>query len=164
MAVLRDYHAALGELVFAYEGTLEHFAGDGLMVFFNDPPPCPDAPERAVRMALDMRDRVDELAAGGAGRATAWASASASPRATRRWAGSGSRDAGTTPRSGPSPTSRRGSVPRPRPRQILVSPRVLAGLDERFETRSLGPVELRGISRPVEVHEVIGTVDREDDP
>ena len=62
MSVLRDYHAALGELVFAYEGTLEHFAGDGLMVFFNDPPPCPDAPERAVRMALEMRDRVDELA------------------------------------------------------------------------------------------------------
>ena len=62
MAVLRDYHAALGALVFAYEGTLEHFAGDGLMVFFNDPPPCPDAPARAVRMALDMRAHVDDLA------------------------------------------------------------------------------------------------------
>ena len=62
MDVLGAYHAALGELVFRYEGTLEHFAGDGLMVFFNDPPPCADAPERAVRMALEMRDRVDELA------------------------------------------------------------------------------------------------------
>ena len=44
-----------------YEGTLEHFAGDGLLVFFNDPVPCPDAPDRAVRMAVDMRARVAEL-------------------------------------------------------------------------------------------------------
>ena len=42
MAVLRDYHAALGDLIFRFEGTLEHFAGDGLMIFFNDPLPCPD--------------------------------------------------------------------------------------------------------------------------
>ena len=47
-----------------YEGTLEHFAGDGLLVFFNDPVPCPDAPDRAVRMAVDMRARVAELAEG----------------------------------------------------------------------------------------------------
>ena len=64
MAVLRAYHEALGELVFTYEGTLEHFAGDGLLVFFNDPIPCPDAPERAVRMAVAMRSRVAELAEG----------------------------------------------------------------------------------------------------
>ena len=64
MAVLRDYHDALGGCV-PYEGTLEHFAGDGLMVFFNDPLPCPDAPERAVRMAVEMRDRVAALADGG---------------------------------------------------------------------------------------------------
>ena len=64
MEVLAEYHLALGELVFAYEGTLEHFAGDGLLVFFNDPVPCPDAPDRAVRMAVDMRARVAELAQG----------------------------------------------------------------------------------------------------
>ena len=51
-----------------------------------------------------------------------------------------------------------------RPGQILISPRVLAGLDDRFETRPLGPLELRGISRPVDVHEVIGTVDPEGNP
>ena len=62
MAVLRDYHAALGDLVHRFEGTLERFTGDGLMVFFNDPLPCPDAPERAVRMAVAMRNRLDELA------------------------------------------------------------------------------------------------------
>ena len=62
MGVLREYHAAMGVLIFQYEGTLERFAGDGLMVFFNDPLPCPDPAERAVRMAVAMRDRVGELA------------------------------------------------------------------------------------------------------
>jgi adenylate cyclase len=64
MGVLREYHAALGELIFRFEGTLERFAGDGLMVFFNDPLPCPDPVERAVRMAVAMRTRVAELAQG----------------------------------------------------------------------------------------------------
>ena len=64
MAVLGEYHAALGDLVHRFEGTLERFTGDGLMVIFNDPLACPDAPERAVRMALAMRARVAELAEG----------------------------------------------------------------------------------------------------
>jgi class 3 adenylate cyclase len=62
MGVLREYHAALGSLIFEYEGTLERFTGDGVMVFFNDPVPIPDAAERAVRMAVAMRERVGELA------------------------------------------------------------------------------------------------------
>ena len=62
MAVLGEYHAALGDLVHRFDGTLERFTGDGLMVFFNDPLPCPDGPRRAVRMALAMRDRVARLA------------------------------------------------------------------------------------------------------
>jgi len=61
IGVLREYHAALGDLVFRFEGTLERFTGDGLMVFFNDPLPCDDAPLRAVRMAVTMRARVKEL-------------------------------------------------------------------------------------------------------
>jgi adenylate cyclase len=61
MAVLAAYHAALGKLVLTYEGTLERFLGDGLVVLFNDPMPCPDHPERAVRMALEMQARVSEL-------------------------------------------------------------------------------------------------------
>jgi adenylate cyclase len=61
MRVLREYHSALGELIFRFEGTLERFTGDGLMVFFNDPVPCSDPAVRAVRMAMAMRLRVAEL-------------------------------------------------------------------------------------------------------
>ncbi len=63
MDVLREYHEAMGTLIFRFEGTLERFAGDGLMVFFNDPLPCPDPAARAVRMAVAMRECVDELCA-----------------------------------------------------------------------------------------------------
>ena len=64
MWVLREYHAALGELIFRYEGTLERFTGDGLMVFFNDPIPLDKPAQRAVEMALTMRDRVAGLVEG----------------------------------------------------------------------------------------------------
>ncbi len=62
MGVLQEYHQALGDLIFRFEGTLERFAGDGLMVFFNDPVRCDDGPLRAIRMALAMRTRVRGLA------------------------------------------------------------------------------------------------------
>ena len=163
MAVLREYHAALGALVFAYEGTLEHFAGDGLMVFFNDPPPCADAPVRAVRMALDMRDRVEALTTSwrrqghdlgfGVGIAQGYATLGR-VGFEGRWDYAA---IGTVTNVAARLCSAAAA------RQILISPRVRAGLDERFETRPLGPLELRGISRPVEVHEVIGIVDPEGD-
>lgn len=56
MAMLRSFHAAMGALVFAHEGTLERFTGDGFMVFFNDPDLQPDHSQRAIRLALAMRD------------------------------------------------------------------------------------------------------------
>ena len=59
--VLREYHEVVGSLIFRYEATLEHFAGDGVMSFFNDPIPCPDPTARAVRMTIDMRDEMDGL-------------------------------------------------------------------------------------------------------
>jgi adenylate cyclase len=62
MGVLAAYHEALGDLIFRFEGTLERFAGDGLMVFFNDPVPCEDGPLRAIRMSIAMRTRVRALA------------------------------------------------------------------------------------------------------
>ena len=63
MAVLHEYHAALGELIHKFEGTLERFVGDGVLVLFNDPIPCPDPSERAVRMAVEMQAAIAQLAA-----------------------------------------------------------------------------------------------------
>jgi class 3 adenylate cyclase len=61
LGVLREFHRAMGQLIFRFEGTLERFTGDGLMVFFNDPLPCPDPAARAVKMAVAMRESVSEL-------------------------------------------------------------------------------------------------------
>ena len=61
MQLLGEYHGAVGPLIRKYEGTLDRFTGDGMMVFFNDPLPCPDAPERGAKLALEMRDAVAAL-------------------------------------------------------------------------------------------------------
>ena len=60
---LREYHGALGPLISQIEGTLDQFSGDGIMVFFNEPVPCPDPAERAVKMAIAMREGAGELIA-----------------------------------------------------------------------------------------------------
>jgi len=59
--VLREYHSTVGSLIFRYGATLEHFAGDGVMAFFNDPVPCEEPARRAIEMALAMRDDVEKL-------------------------------------------------------------------------------------------------------
>ena len=64
MELLRSYYTEMGKLIFKFEGTLEHFAGDGIKVFFNDPVLCEDHTERAVRMALEIRSKVKELRTG----------------------------------------------------------------------------------------------------
>ncbi len=64
MTILAEYHAALGEQIFRYQGTLDRFTGDGLMVFFNDPIRLEEPARRAVEMALAMRDRVATLTEG----------------------------------------------------------------------------------------------------
>ncbi len=63
MSILREYHAGLGALINNFEGTIERFNGDGVMVLFNDPLPCPDPSVRAVRMAVEMRDCIAGLTA-----------------------------------------------------------------------------------------------------
>ncbi|MFL6080264.1 MAG: adenylate/guanylate cyclase domain-containing protein [Ornithinibacter sp.] len=155
MEVLSEYHLALGELVFAYEGTLEHFAGDGLLVFFNDPVPCPDAPDRAVRMAVDMRERVDALAQGwrrkgydlgfGVGVAQGYATLG-------RVGFPGRYDyaaIGTVTNLAARLCASAG------PGQILVSQRVRHGILGAADCHEVGPLDLKGFSRPVVAHEVI---------
>jgi class 3 adenylate cyclase len=61
MALLRDYHAALGPIVARFEGTLDHYSGDGVMVFFNDPLPTPEPAKRAIEMATAMREAAQQV-------------------------------------------------------------------------------------------------------
>ena len=61
MALLREYHAAIGEIIVKYSGTLERYAGDGVMVVFNDPVPVDNPALQAVQMALEMRGKISEL-------------------------------------------------------------------------------------------------------
>ena len=95
MSVLREYHAVLGQLIHKHEGTVERFAGDAIMVLFNDPLPCSDPNMRAVQMAVEMRDQVGALLRNGASTVMSLASASALRMDTRRWGASASRAAST---------------------------------------------------------------------
>jgi class 3 adenylate cyclase len=61
MTLLRDYHAAMGPIVAQFEGTIDHYGGDGIMVFFNDPLPTPDPARRAIDMAMAMRAAAQDL-------------------------------------------------------------------------------------------------------
>jgi class 3 adenylate cyclase len=164
MAVLGEYHAALGELVFAFEGTLEHFAGDGLMVFFNDPPPCPDAPARAVRMAVAMRERVEVLAAGwrARGHHLGFGVGIAQGYATLGRVGfEGRWDYAAI---GPVTNLAARLCDLAAPGQILVSPRVRTGAAAEFELGEVGAVEVKGFARPVELFEVIGPATQMEEP
>jgi class 3 adenylate cyclase len=111
---LREYHGTLGPLVSEYEGTLDQFSGDGIMVFFNDPVPCPDPAERAVKMAMAMREEAGKLIAAWRRDGCELGFGAGSHRATRPWARSGFPSASVTPRSARCATSPHGCVPRRR--------------------------------------------------
>ena len=155
--MLRDYHGALGALVVEHGGTLEHFAGDGVLVFFNDPIPQDDHPERAVRLAIAMRERFAELAEGWHKLGYELASGSASRRATRPWGGSDSRAATTTRRSATRSSSPRDSAPKRRPGRSSSASGRMAAVDGSVATEPVGELTLKGISRPVLAFDVIRT-------
>jgi adenylate cyclase len=152
MALLRDYHAAVVPLIFAREGTLERFMGDGLMVFFNDPLPCEDPAHRAVRLAIDMRAAVGELAAAWRrrGHAIGVGIGIAQGYAT----------IGQVGYEGRFEYSAIGTVTNLAARlcgeakdgQILISQRVATGVDGMAELEALGDLPLKGLSKPVPVH------------
>jgi class 3 adenylate cyclase len=156
MAVLAEYHAALGELIHTYGGTIEHFAGDGVMVFFNDPLPQPDHAERAVRMACAMRERVDALG--------------------RRWRRQGYElGFGVGIAMGYATLGRIGFEGRldyaaigtvsnlaarlcgeAASRQILISGRLLGVVEELVQVEPVGELTLKGFHRPVEAFSIVG--------
>jgi class 3 adenylate cyclase len=156
MGVLREYHEAMGRLILEHEGTLERFAGDGMMVFFNDPVPVENPAERAVRMAAAMRDRVRELRAGwrkrghdldlGVGIAQGYATIGAIGF-EGRW------DYGAI-----------GTVTNLAARlcaeaqggQVLVTSRVAAAVEGLADVEEVGALSLRGLTRPVPTLNVVG--------
>ncbi len=155
MAVLRQYHAAIGELVFRFEGTLERFAGDGLMVFFNDPVPCPDPAARAVRMGVAMRARLGEMAEAWRrrGHQLDFGVGIAQGYATLGKIGfEGRFDYGAI-----------GTVTNLAARlcgeasggQILISQLVYTAIEDLVEVEALGEVALKGFHRPVVVYNVL---------
>jgi len=155
MSVLHEYHAAMGKLILEYDGTLEHFAGDGMMIFFNDPVPIANPAEQAIRMTLAMRERVKELTVKwrklgyeldfGVGIAQGYATIGAIGF-EGRW------EYGAI-----------GSVPNlaarlcgeAKPGEILATQRLLANVDELVEAEPGGELSLKGFHRPVTAHKIL---------
>ena len=154
MDLLGEYHRLLGDIIDAHAGTLERFTGDGVMVFFNDPFPCPDPADRAVRMALEVNERVREQAVRwhrlgfdlslGTGIAQGYATL------------------GRIGYEGRYDSAAIGSVTNQaarlcgeaEPWQVLVPERLVATCEGRLRTTSVGTRQFKGFSRPIEVHEV----------
>jgi class 3 adenylate cyclase len=154
MGVLREYHACMGKLVLAHEGTLERFAGDGMMIFFNDPVPVPNPAERALRMTVEMRDRAEELAA-------RWRQRGYELRAGIGIA-QGYATIGAIGFEGRLDYGAIGTVTNLAARlcgeaqggQILISQRVNAAVSELAETEPCGELNLKGFHRPMAVFSV----------
>ena len=149
MALLRDYHAAIGEIIIKYSGTLERYAGDGVMVIFNDPVPVENPALQAVLMALEMRDAIGAL--------------------TDKWRqlgheigfgigiAHGYATLGTIGFEGRFDYAAIGTVSNvasrlcdeAKPGQILISPRVLIKVENVVKVEPVGEFELKGIRRPL---------------
>jgi adenylate cyclase len=156
MAVLREYYEALGPLVHRYEGTLDKFTGDGLLVYFNDPVPCPDPALRAVRLAVEMRDAVARLAGFWAlrGHEIGFGVGIAQGYATLGQIGFESRFDYSATGTVINLTAR--LCAEAKNGQILVTQRVGAALGGLADLELLGNIELKGLSRPIAVLNVIG--------
>jgi class 3 adenylate cyclase/CheY-like chemotaxis protein len=155
MVVLREYHESLGELIFRYEGTLDRFAGDGIMIVFNDPIPCDDHTERAVQLALEMRDRVTELSAQWQrkGHRLGFGVGVASGYATLGQIGFDQRREYTAIGSVINLASR--LCDEARPGQIVIGQRAFSAIEHRVEAASIGDLKLKGFSDPVAAYEIV---------
>ena len=155
MALLREYHVAIGEIIVRYSGTLERYAGDGVMVVFNDPIPVDNPALQAVQMALEMRDAIGAL--------------------TEKWRqlgheigfgigiAHGYATLGTIGFEGRFDYAAIGTVSNvasrlcdeAKPGQILISPRVLMAVKDAVTVEAVGEFELKGIRRPMAAYNVV---------
>ena len=155
MGVLREYHTEMGKLILAHEGTLERFTGDGMMIFFNDPVPVSNPAERAIRMALAMRESVAELKVKwrklgydldfGVGIAQGYATIGAIGFEGRLDYGA----IGTVTNL----ASR--LCGEAKPGQILISQRLLGTVENVVEVEPVGELTLKGFHRPVSAHNIL---------
>jgi class 3 adenylate cyclase len=156
MGMLREYHAEMGRLILEHEGTLERFTGDGMMIFFNDPVEVPNPAERAIRMAVAMRDCI-------AGRAARWHK--------RGWElglkvglAQGYATIGAIGFEGRLDYGAIGTVTNLAARlcgeagggQILISARVAAAVEGLIDAEDMGSLTLKGLARPVPIWSVRG--------
>jgi len=156
MSVLRDYHAEMGRLILEHGGTLERFTGDGMMIFFNDPVPVPNPAEHALRMALAMRERVQELStkwrrrgydlALGIGIAQGYATIGAIGFEGRWDYGAIGTVTNLAARLCGEATGN----------QILASLRVVGEVEDLIATEEVGPLVLKGFHKPVSAFSVLG--------
>jgi adenylate cyclase len=161
MALLREYHAAIGKIIVKYSGTLERFAGDGVMVVFNDPVPVPNPALQAVQMALDMRLAIGAL--------------------IEKWRrlghdlgfgigiSHGFATLGTIGFEGRFDYAAIGTVSNvasrlcdeAKPGQILISPRVLMAVEQAVTIEPVGEFSLKGIRRPMSAYNVLNRAQSE---
>jgi len=156
MTILREYQTVMGRLVSEYRGTLERFVGDAIMIYFNDPLPCPDHPRQAVKLALAMRQAVEALRqqwktqgvqlGAGIGIATGYATIGAIGFEGRM----------DYAAIGPVTNLSARLCSEAQHGQILISDRVLALVKESFSVESIGELRLKGVQKPVAVAQVIG--------
>lgn len=155
MAVLADYHAAMGKLIFRFEGTLERFLGDGLMVLFNDPLPCPDPAARAARMGVAMREaamsvlerwrKLGHELGFGVGIAKGYATLG-------RIGFEGRFDYGAI---GTVPNLAARLCEEAKSGQILISRPVLAAAEDLIEAEAVGELALKGFSRATPAYNLV---------
>jgi adenylate cyclase len=146
---LREYHGALGPLVSQYEGTLDQFSGDGIMVFFNDPVPIPDPAERAVKMAMAMREAAGALIAAWRrrGRALGFGAGIAQGYATLGQIGFADRSGYTAIGTVCNLAAR--LCAEAKDGQILVGQRVAVAVEETIPLEEVGELTLKGLTQPV---------------
>ena len=157
-AVLREFHAAVGPLVTRFEGTLDHFSGDGLMVYFNDPLPCTDPADRAVRMAVAMREAVGEMMSGWRRRGfdLGFGIGVAQGYATLGRIGFEERVDYTAIGTVTNLAAR--LCGEARDGQILLSKRVATAVEGGVRLEEIGNLALKGLSQAVAVYNVAGEV------
>jgi adenylate cyclase len=155
MTLLRQYHAAIGEIIIKYSGTLERYAGDGVMVVFNDPVPVDNPALQAVRMALDMRAALGTLIEKWRrlGHELGFGIGIAHGYATLGTIGFEGRFDYAAIGTVSNVASR--LCDEAKPGQILISPRVLMAVEDAVTVAPVGDFALKGISRPLAAYNVV---------